>query len=185
MIKTSHHRGFTLIELLVAIAIIALLSSIVMAAVSDARQRATVSEIAQDFKTIEKALYLFADDQGRTEWWNCNGGCEIDGYIFGNDPTIESMVESTGLSAFLPTTPTGPIGGVYRYDYDGDDFCGGGCWSYQAFNILYYPSAGLVATYGPLLDEYVDGGDGACAGKIAWNTTNNWIGYHISCEGKF
>lgn len=175
-------KAFTLIELLVVIAIIGLLSSVVLTSVNSAREKSKVARIAQDFKTIEKALYLFADDSGRSTYWRCNTG-STDCFGLGNDPTIESMVESTGLSAFLPTAPTEPIGGTYRYDYDGDDFCSSGCWTAQAFNILYYPSTGLAATYGPLLDEYIDGGDGACAGKIYWNT--NLISYHISCEGKF
>lgn len=184
MKNISQHKAFTLIELLVVIAIIGLLSSVVLASVKSAREKSKVARIAQDFKTIEKALYFFADDEGRAAWWRCNTGSS-ECFGLGNDPTIESMVANTDLVDFLPTAPVGPIGGTYKYDYDGDDFCGGGCWTAQAFNILYYPSTGLAATYGPLLDEYIDGGDGACAGKISWNTTNNWIGYHISCEGKF
>jgi prepilin-type N-terminal cleavage/methylation domain-containing protein len=176
-------RAFTLIELLVVIAIIGLLSSVVLASVNSARQKANVAKIVQDLKMIEKALYLFADDEGRTTWWNCNGGCTIDGHSFGNDPTIGSLVQYTGLSDFLSAAPIPPIGGAYRYDYDGDDFCAGGCWTSQAFNILYYPSAGMSSVYGPLVDAYIDKGDGTCAGKISWS--NDWIGYHISCTGKF
>jgi len=51
-------KGFTLIELLVTIAIISLLSSIVFASISSARDKANVSKAKVQGKEIEKALEL-------------------------------------------------------------------------------------------------------------------------------
>ena len=158
---------------------------VALVSVNKARDKAKVSRIIQDFKTIEQGLNLFADSKNVTSVWNCGTGCTIDGYTFGGDPTIDSMVVNTGLSTFLKSAPSGPVGGSYRYDYDGDDFCSGGCWTANAFNILYYPSAGMAGVYGPLLDAQIDKSDGSCGGKISWDAVNNWIAYHLSCKGSF
>ncbi len=186
MICSSTHKGFTLIELLVAIAIIALLSSLVMSAVNDAREKAIAAEIVQDFRTIEKALYLYADSEGVSDWWNCSGGCTIEGTVLGNDPSIESMSNGTGLSEFLPTVPVSPIGGYYIYDYDGDDYCSGGCWRAQAFNIV-LDDTSQANEMGAIVDDIVDNGDGTCDGSISYGL--DWGGdsivYHASCKGKF
>ena len=57
-------RGFTLIELLVVIAIISLLSSVVLAALRDAREIALASEITQNILQLKTALELYVSDRG-------------------------------------------------------------------------------------------------------------------------
>jgi len=57
-------RGFTLIELLVVISIIAMLSSIVLAATNAARIKARDSARIQTVKEIQKALSLYYADYG-------------------------------------------------------------------------------------------------------------------------
>jgi len=54
----NKNKGFTLIELLVTIAIISLLSSIVFASLSNARNKAIKSKNIQQGKEVEKALEL-------------------------------------------------------------------------------------------------------------------------------
>jgi type II secretion system protein G len=56
--------GFTLIELLVVISIISLLSSVVLASVQSARQKAVFSQTAANSKAIQTALELYKSDNG-------------------------------------------------------------------------------------------------------------------------
>lgn len=64
----SHRKGsgFTLIELLVVIAIISLLSSVVLASLSGARESARDSRRYQDFRQIRQAVNQYRNDNG--EW---------------------------------------------------------------------------------------------------------------------
>ena len=61
---TSHPRGFTLIELLVVIAIIGLLSSIVLASLTTARNKAFDAQRAENVKTLKDALQMYYNDHG-------------------------------------------------------------------------------------------------------------------------
>ena len=55
-------RGFTLIELLVVIAIIGVLSSVVLASLNTARERARDSKRVQDIQQVMRAIELYALD---------------------------------------------------------------------------------------------------------------------------
>lgn len=60
----TNQKGFTLIELLVVVAIIGLLSSIVLANLQGARSLARDTKRIAEMKSIEKALTLYALDNG-------------------------------------------------------------------------------------------------------------------------
>ncbi|MBI9019342.1 MAG: type II secretion system protein [Phycisphaerae bacterium] len=62
MIKTKKHKGFTLIELLVVISIIALLVSILMPALSKARQLAYSVSCLSNTKQLSTAWFMYQDD---------------------------------------------------------------------------------------------------------------------------
>ena len=60
----KRNKGFTLIELLVVIAIIGILSSVVLASLNTARQKARDARRISDIKSLQLALELFANDNG-------------------------------------------------------------------------------------------------------------------------
>ena len=57
-------RGFTLIELLVVIAIIGVLSSVILASINVAREKADDARRLADAHTIVEALQMYYDDHG-------------------------------------------------------------------------------------------------------------------------
>lgn len=64
MKKNNKSKGFTLIELMVVISIIALLSSIVLASINSARNRAVETSLIQTVKSFQTALELFKNEKG-------------------------------------------------------------------------------------------------------------------------
>jgi prepilin-type N-terminal cleavage/methylation domain-containing protein len=63
-IKNKTKRAFTLIELLVVISIIALLSSVVMVAVKDAREKAQIAKFKTEVGEFVKALEIYRSMYG-------------------------------------------------------------------------------------------------------------------------
>lgn len=129
-----YKKGFTLIELLVVISIMALLSSIVMSGLSNARSKARDSKRIQDMVQIRTALELYRTSVGSypstgtfttptgigTHWrGNCSGfgshsTTGATGYIPNLAPTYISV---------LPLDPK-PIsnGTCYVYTSNGTDY---------------------------------------------------------------
>ncbi len=96
----SNRRGFTLIELLVVISIISLLSSVVLASVRDARDKAQGSQYIQGALQLQNALELYKADYGKYP----NEGAIITSGSYGNFYTKDGL-ESALASKYIPTIP--------------------------------------------------------------------------------
>lgn len=153
-------RGFTLIELLVVISIIGLLSAIVLSDLSDARDRAAIARIMQEFNTMEKAFTLYVDDQEFSAW--PTEAYLTDTFGLAADPSISSLIANTSFSDFMPNTPIPPKGTSYAYDNDNDTHtCGGDIGA--GVNILLNSAPSNIITG---LDQKFDGGDGIACGRL-------------------
>ncbi|MDR3546798.1 MAG: prepilin-type N-terminal cleavage/methylation domain-containing protein [Candidatus Pacebacteria bacterium] len=101
-------RGFTLIELLVVIAIIGLLSSVILAALNTARNKAYDSSRKSNLVEVQKALELYYNDNGvypqaNGTYSNYASQCQVGGNAAQNS-VITGLV-SGGYIAQLPTDP--------------------------------------------------------------------------------
>lgn len=121
-------KGFTLIELLVVIAIIGILSSVVLASLNSARQKARDARRISDAKNIQLALELYADSNGAYP-------TQAQG--------IQALVDGGFLAAF-PVPPAGTDQADAEppaYDYAG---IGTGCTGYHIVVELEDDNAVLV-----------------------------------------
>jgi prepilin-type N-terminal cleavage/methylation domain-containing protein len=158
----NESKAFTLIELLVVIAIIGLLSSVVLVSLKGAREKAGGTRIINDFKAIEKALYLEMDKENRGVWWR------------------EGVFSFSNLSDFLPTIPIPPIAGNYSYDNDGDTFVEPDSSCCLGVNVILVNCASDCLKYFLVIDAAIDDGDGRAYGKVRSDSSYTYITYSIS-----
>lgn len=104
MFKIRKNKGFTLIELLVVIAIIGILSSVVLASLNTAREKARDVRRIVDVKQIQIALELYFDDNG-------------------NYPDALSALAPAHI-ATIPIPPTGADQAAYSYAAVGNTTAG-------------------------------------------------------------
>lgn len=104
---TTKAKGFTLIELLVVIAIIGILSSVVLASLSGARESARISRYSQDISQIKAALAMYQNDN--------NGKYPV------ADHDWSDSAERSALSPYIDW-PDNPWGGVYHLEEDNGGF---------------------------------------------------------------
>ena len=112
----STKRGFTLIELLVVIAIIGILSSVVLASLSTARQKSRDAKRISDVGQIQLALELYFDAN------QSYPSTTPSGYT-GADAAVKALQGK----AFLPQVPTPPAGSAATYLYRGVQADGAEC----------------------------------------------------------
>ncbi len=170
--SSKKFRGFTLIELLVVVSILGLLSTFVLANLSDARDRAAIARIMQDFNNIEKAFTLYVDDQEFSAW-----PTETD--LGASNPSVSWLILNTSFSDFMPNTPEPPEGTSYGYDNDDDTHtCGGSVIA--GVNLLLNSAPSNIITG---LDQKFDNGDGIACGRL--RATGATVLYRISDTPNF
>lgn len=136
----SIKKGFTLIELLVVIAIIALLSTLAVVSLNNARTKSRDAKRVSDVKQIQTALELyFADQQGYPE--------QIDLVLGGaSSDCLSSVAGFTGVAdcgggttymGQVPAAQTPPSGNVYTYSGNASDY------------VILFELEGQTGTLGP------------------------------------
>lgn len=151
------NRGFTLIELLVVIAIVGILSSVVIASLSTAREKAKIAKVRTELKQIQIAVTML---EGDTVQWpnhqvagvvctNLPGGCPSnnelcdDGCTYLLSSTRGGLAQTDGnylnwSGPYIHTISLDPWGNEYFFDTDYDVEPGGGT-----------TNAVVIGSYGP------------------------------------
>lgn len=111
MIKNNRNNGFTLIELLVVIGIIALLSSVVLASLTNAKAQAENTKQIADYKVVLNALLQFKQENGyypsygNSDHYTCIGnysdGCKIVNQIPNNTNMNSSLEKYLSSYSFI------------------------------------------------------------------------------------
>jgi type II secretion system protein G len=97
-------QGFSLVELLVVISIIGILSTLVVANLNSARERARDAQRKSDLRNIQTALRLYYNDVGRYPAASsgrisgCGGACEWDAAWVNNGVTYMNVLPGDPLS---------------------------------------------------------------------------------------
>lgn len=116
----TKNRAFTLIELMVVVSIISVLASVVLAALSSARNKANDSKKIQTIRQVDTAIALYASNVGHAPL-NHNGSlpaCE------GSSAYNQSMQELVDAKVY-PVIPKSPTDTPYCYfNYDESDDSG-------------------------------------------------------------
>ncbi|MFA6430076.1 MAG: prepilin-type N-terminal cleavage/methylation domain-containing protein [Candidatus Paceibacterota bacterium] len=115
MKNTKYKKGFTLIELLVVISIIGLLSSVVMAGLVSARQKANATKIVAEMNQLKTAFELYRNDKGKYPNEG-NGDCKnLAGNGSCSGKIIDYLRSELVSGSYIPAIPGMSIYSEYYY----------------------------------------------------------------------
>lgn len=160
-------KGFTLIELLVVISIIGILSSVVLASLNEARNKASLEAVRQDLRTLANEAAIYYESNGNYADTAVYNGCEVglaNSFIDANSNSFAAITQAVGHARVVTgeQLPDGAESGGYYYCYiyaeedewgaavyvgfiSGDDefyYCIGEDGVFKEVDVVYGPSFG-------------------------------------------
>lgn len=123
--KKDNQKGFTLIELLVVIAIIGTLSSVVLASLNTAREKARDAHRQSTLKELEKALAIYHLEHNKypnTSGWYGDSSCTAGWFTDRNSTNWIPGLVSGGYINSLPDDSKESGCNTYIYNSNGTDY---------------------------------------------------------------
>jgi prepilin-type N-terminal cleavage/methylation domain-containing protein len=101
----NRSKGFTLIELLVVIAIIGILSAVVLASLSTARNKGQDAAVQSDLATVQTQAEIYFGNNGNSYGTIATAGTCTSATGMFNDPTILNAIKGAGSANSLGIGP--------------------------------------------------------------------------------
>lgn len=185
MKKKKYSNAFTLIELLVVIAIIGILSSVVLASLSGARESAKITKTVSDLEQIETALTMWMQNTRRAKWphpGNDLGGLGYGGGEGGDYVVLSTLNNQTGLDEYLTSVPGPPFNGEYEYHNDYNE-SNSNCGQEHRGTNIDINNSDITTSIAKEIDQIIDQEIDLNCGKLRYNNGRLW--YSLSMDNSF
>jgi len=170
--KISKSKGFTLIELLVVISIIGLLSSVVLASLKGAREKAVLTKLVSEMKSLQTAIEMYRNQSGVYPGEIAFYNDDDNSYVEYNEGSLEivflRLIDNKFISK-IPHAPNYPNNCTVDYQnciengYILNYFKPSGLWStvycgrQRVENYILYVMVNNKKISLPLMEQYIDG----------------------------